>query len=393
VRRRLSALVLVVAAALSAPVGARPTPPWSYAASDHFEVFFSGKEQDAREAVALFERDETFFEHQLKVKAGWRPRTRVIVFSSPSDYELYKPESNAAAYWLGTPDGDFIVLQSLDETSPIDAVHELAHMMVARTGTVYPLWIEEGLAQYYSTLKTFGSKVRLGAELPGALAVVRGAAGTTSPDRLFTVTELQPDTAPPLAGQFYAASWALVHMLLTDGAYRGRAHTFLSAVGGGAAPGDAFTATYGKPAAALNADFRKYISRFKVDSTVVAAPPLSTPQIQAGAVDDVDVAVTLGSVLGWQKGHEGEGRAVLEAIEKDAPKRLRLIEARALLEYYTHHCGPAREYLERAVDLGSTNPNVLRLAANFAPTGKAPGPAAAMTPSVATIVMSPCAGM
>lgn len=403
VARLIGLVFLALGTVLAAPAAASRAPAWSHASSDHFEVFYAGNEKAAREVAAAFETYETFLEHLLKVQKGWRPRTRLVVFSNLSEYKFYKPKSNVDAYWLGTPDGDFIVLQSFDADAPTDALHELAHLIIARTGAAYPLWINEGLAQYYSTLRINGGKLRLGVELPEAMAALRRSAGMFSLDRVFALHgELPPGTTPALEGQFYAASWALVHMLSSGEEYRGRFAAFLAAVAGGTAPPEALASTYGKPAAVVNADFRRYVSRFKVDSTSVDAPIAAPPNVTVGAADEFDAAVTLGSILGWQQGHEDEGRAVFDVLEKDAPNRLRLVEARGLLEYYTRRCEPARAYLQRALDLGSTNPNVLRAYANLmtpfdalryqAVMARAAGAAAPMTPSAPTIVMSACGG-
>src|SRR6266550_7486124 len=62
-------------------------PRWSYASSDHFEVYTSGNEKHAREALADFERVHAFFESALGLPPDTEPRTRLIVFSSPKEFE------------------------------------------------------------------------------------------------------------------------------------------------------------------------------------------------------------------------------------------------------------------------------------------------------------------
>ena len=405
-KRTLSvcALVAVLGGPLSA-IGEPPALVWSYASSDHFELLLAGKEKAARDAIAAFEGYLAFFEQFFKVQSGWRPRTRLVIFANHRDYALYSPRANVEAYWLGTPDGDFIVMESFDENAPIHAVHEMAHLTMARTGASYPLWLHEGLAQYFSTLKMAGTKVRLGLGLTSAMDALRQSAALMPLDRLFSIEGALPEGASaPLEAAFYATSWGLVHMLMSHEQYRGRAPSLLSAIAGGPPSAGALSSFYGKSVAAVSADLRRYVSRFKVGSALVnAAPaPSNLRIVSAAAADDIDAAVTLGSVLGWQRGHEDEGRAVLAALERDAPDYLRLAEARGLLEYYTQQCGPARHYLEKAAGLGSTNPNVLRAAANLiAPTdperikallSKAAGTAAPMTASGPIIAMTPCAG-
>ena len=130
--RRMALLCVLVTAAVAIPI-ARPraaAATWSYGSSDHFDVYFEGKEKDARSAAAAFEGFHTFFERILTVQAGWRQKARLVIFANAKEYSLYQPRTNVEAYWLGTPDGDFIALQSFDPSIWTDAIHEFTHLMI-----------------------------------------------------------------------------------------------------------------------------------------------------------------------------------------------------------------------------------------------------------------------
>ncbi len=344
-----------------------PAATWSYASSDHFEAYAAGDEKHVREVIVSFERIHTVFEHLLNAPQNDVLPTRLVVFATAKDFAPYRLNDNANAFSLSTPDGDFIVMHSLNTDALPVAMHEYTHLMIGRTGTDYPLWLNEGLAQFYSTMTLQEAKVRLGLELPHAMETLRKSKQLIPLDRLFAIDErATEDNDPRIAPLLYAECWALTHMLLMHDQYRERTPALLTAVASGTPAARAVSEAYGKTLEMIAADLKKYVARFKVDSRVVDAPVGSNgARVTSRAADEADVAVTLAAVLGWQPGREDEGRAGMAALEAHAPESLRLAEARGLLENYTSHCDTARTYLAKAVALGSANPAVLRAYANI----------------------------
>jgi hypothetical protein len=360
-------LAIGCAAAIWWPASAAPRAgsqtAWTYGSSDHFEVYTSGDAKRAREALTDFERLRGVFAYLLH---GSPPaaaaKTRLIVFSSLREFVPYRANENSNALWLGTPDGDFILLSSLDDADLGAAIHEYAHLAMGWTGAGYPLWLNEGLAQYYSTMRPWGSKLRVGLELPHALDTLSKATQLIPLERLFAIDDRSPeDHDPRTAAVFYAESWAFTHMLLLHDQYRDRAQAFFASLAGGAPAPAALQQTYRKALDAVNADFRNYLSRFKLASVLVDGPPsAASPSESVRTADDVDVQITLASIVGWEPGREAEARAALTTLETRAPKSVRLAEARGLLETFTGRCDAAGQYLARAVALGSADPAVLR---------------------------------
>ncbi len=350
------------AAAFGARGSAGQTTGWTYASSDHFEVYTSGDEKHARDAITNFERIDTIFNSLVKLPPASRPRTKLVVFSTSEEFAPYRSNANASAFWLNTPDGDFIVMQSLGADTWPTAVHEYTHLMIGRAGLDFPLWLEEGLAQFYSTMTFWGSKMRLGLPPPHAMETLSAAGALIPLNRLFVVNSQSPEERDGrVAPLFYAESWALTHMLLTHGQYRRRIATALAAMASGRRSADALAATYGKSLKEVTADLHNYLRRFRLGSTLSDAPTVPrNAHVASRPASDVEVSVLLASILGWEPGREEQGRAAMEAIEARAPASVRLAEARGLLEVYTRHCDTARTYLDRAVALGSADPAVLR---------------------------------
>jgi hypothetical protein len=360
-RRKHVLTAVFCIAALATALAQTRRPSWTYASSDHFEAYVTGDDKRARAAMAEFEWVHPAFQQLLDVPPGAARRPRIIVFGTAAAFAPYRNNDVSNAFWLGTPDGDFIVLDSLEPDAVPDAVHEYTHLMLNRAGLDYPLWLNEGLAEYYSTMTPAGTKMRVGAVPAGAIDTV-----TKGPmiaiDRLLAIDEQAPEyNVPGVAQVFYAESWALTHMLLTHQNYRDGAGTVLAAIALGTKSGDALTTTYKKTLTAIGSDLRNYVTRFRLATSTIDVPGLAhAANVITAPASEVDVDVTLAAVIGWRPGRADESRAAMVALEARAPDNLKLTEARGLLEIYTNNCDPARAYLAKAVALDSRNPAVLR---------------------------------
>src|SRR5690606_37406000 len=114
------------------------------------------------------------------------------------------------------------------------AVHEYAHLLIRSMGlTTLPPWLNEGLADVYSSRQPAGKKVRIGDVPPGRLYQLQN-------DKLIPMAEfLAVDRNSPYysrkshAGLFYAQSWALTHMLLLSKDLSGQFDQALALIVGG----------------------------------------------------------------------------------------------------------------------------------------------------------------
>lgn len=144
---------------------------WTLARTPHFEVYSHAGGSEARQVLVWFERLRGFFEQQTGVNVDSRLPLRILVFSSKQEYAPFRPSPTADAYFGTSSSGDYIVLPSAD----VDrlSAHEYWHF-VARAGALrLPLWLSEGLAEFYSTVKLEARGGRVGAAPPLHLVSLR----------------------------------------------------------------------------------------------------------------------------------------------------------------------------------------------------------------------------
>ncbi|MGQ9916676.1 MAG: hypothetical protein ACUVS7_04585 [Bryobacteraceae bacterium] len=174
---------------------------------------------------------------------------RVMLFRSGRDFAPFRRGEAHRGLYLSGVGNDWILLPDSGGETARAARHELVHLMLRRSDARPPAWLEEGLADYYSTMELDGGRLRLGRAPGGHAQLLRDGAwiGTA---RLLS---LQPEDARGReAGLFYAQSWALVRWMMLEGGGVARVASMLARMGAGRSQQAAFEEAYGlTPEAAL----------------------------------------------------------------------------------------------------------------------------------------------
>src|SRR5262245_62058602 len=138
-RRVLVVIVLLLASRVEA------AETWTYASSEHFEVYTTGGAGTARQSLAYFERIHTFFAQVLNLRPTQTTPTRLIIFSNDRQFAPYRPNAAAAAFYQSGVDRDYIVMGRFDEESNDIVAHEYMHLVIKYSRAQFPVWLNEGL--------------------------------------------------------------------------------------------------------------------------------------------------------------------------------------------------------------------------------------------------------
>src|SRR5262249_12433295 len=94
--------------------------------------------------------------------------------------------------------------------------HELVHYLISNGGTKPPLWLEEGIAEYFSNAQLRKNSIYVGEPVPTHLQALQLRSRIPIP-KLFTVErESELYNKPEWQRSFYAESWASVDWLLRE---------------------------------------------------------------------------------------------------------------------------------------------------------------------------------
>ena len=328
---------------------------WVKIRSAHFDLYTPAGERRGRSTILDFERIRSFF---ISASNATLPpeRTTIIAFDSDKDYEPYRWNDFSIAYYQKGYDRDYIVMGQTSGNAQSVAFHEYVHLLVQHSGIEIPLWLNEGLADFYSTLTPAGKKVRLGEVKRNYLNDLR----LRSPLPLEELTAVGHDSPyyneKNRVGVFYEESWALTHMISLSAGYHEGARRFVVELANGASAAEAFQKVYGKTMKQVQVDLRSYIDGSVFMAAVVDVKlEKSAEDLQVTPADDLETQLVLAELLVGRPGNPARQR--YEELSRAYPQAASVHAglAYALIE---DDRDAAKQQFAKAVELNSTNGKV-----------------------------------
>jgi tetratricopeptide (TPR) repeat protein len=196
---------------------------WVEVRSEHFTVFTDGSEKQACRIATQFESMRELFQ-DLYPQLHFDPESPVVVLAAKSQvlFRALQPgaylskENLKLRGWFLSNSGKRYILMRTDlrggDPFPV-AFHEYTHLVLDEMTDSLPLWLDEGLAEFYANTKIQYEKVLLGEPNQHYLKLLRSEKPfplTT----LFAIEETSPYYMEKNRGSiFYAESWALARYL------------------------------------------------------------------------------------------------------------------------------------------------------------------------------------
>jgi tetratricopeptide (TPR) repeat protein len=274
---------LIVGLSLASPISPVMSG-WTGKATAHFAIFTAHENAGAQELLERLERTRLFFE-----KMGWPSKDlkqplRILAFGSEKEFDAYRPISAAFAFYQHTREGDFVLMRSLEPEHYSIVVHEYTHFIVEQSGLKLPLWLNEGLADFYSTMESRNAQAVFGAPPPGRENTLR------SNDWMDWQALSNVDHDSPYYRQldkmqlFYSQSWALVHLLVLGNTYESKFHGFLKTISGPPPTADPWSPIYQKTLRELGSETQQQFKENRLKPQVVDL------DIRTGALQSAEVA-------------------------------------------------------------------------------------------------------
>lgn len=199
---------------------------WIEVRSPHFTVDTNAGEKEARKIADQFEQIRQMF-HAAFATMRVDPGQPIVIVAAKNEntMKLFLPEEfdvkghihHAGLYQPGE-DKDYVVMRLDSEgENPFHILyHEYTHALMRLNFTGLPLWLDEGLAEFYGNSQLREKESKTGTIDPGHLYLLQQS-------KLIPIeTLLEVDHQSPYynennrASVFYAESWALVHYLMMD---------------------------------------------------------------------------------------------------------------------------------------------------------------------------------
>ncbi len=355
---RLPALVLLAVALPAFGAEHSGSEQWVRLTTPHFELYTTAGEKSGRQAILYFEQVRSFFTQVAPVTGVTEFPVRIIVFKSEKQYKPYALNEVAFAYFTASKDRNYIVMQDAELEHFPTAIHEYMHLIVHQSRLKLPLWLNEGWADVYSTLKPLGAKTTIGELIPGHLQELQQEKWLSF-EALTSVDEKSPVyNERKRAGIFYAESWALVHMLYLAPDYKAKFPAFVNTMLQGKTVNEAAQAAYGRSAAQVYTDLKSYLLRNQLYGAIFAVK-LTKPEeeAQASPVSPFDADLALADLLAAINKRD-QAQAAYEKLATQNPDKPEVPRSLGYLAWQHGDKDAARQYFEKAFAAGGSDPQM-----------------------------------
>jgi len=360
---RIAVVLLLLLATGTAPAFAAALPQWFEVRSPHFVVITDSSEKQGRHIAGQFERMRSLFQTVLphaSSDAGI-PMT-VLALKDRKGFQSLLPTAYLAkgalqldGLFLRTPDRNYILVRLDTETEhPFSIVyHEYTHFVLRKAEWI-PLWLNEGLAEFYQNTDIHEKEVILGQPSSDDILYLRQQR-LLPLNVLFAVDHNSPYYHEENKGSvFYAESWALTHFIeMTD--FQKKTHRlqdYANLVVHHEDPVTAAQKAFGD-LGQLQKALDSYVSQssyqeFRMGSSFSADETSFT----ARNVSLSDVNSVRADILAAND-RKADARSLLEAVLHDDPKNALAYETMGSLAYREHDISAATKWYGEAVQLES----------------------------------------
>jgi tetratricopeptide (TPR) repeat protein len=352
---------MVIATAGMAPARDK-VDTWIQVQSPHFVVATNGNEKQARRIADQFERMRSLF-HTLFPNLKIDPSSPIVVLAvkNDSDFRALEPQDylakgslRLAGLFVRGPDKNYVLmrLEAEGEHPYATIYHEYTHLVLGKADWM-PLWMNEGLAEFYQNTDIDGIDARLGQPSVENILFLRQARLLPLPV-LFSVDHNSPYYHEENKGSvFYAESWAIIHYIMTtDQQPPNRLVRYADLLANGADPQSAAATAFG--------DLKKF--QDEIDAYVRRAgfvffkkkvPTETDPaSFKLGSLTAPQSDALRADFLAYNRRTQ-DARALLDHVLHDEPKNVSAHETMGFIEFSERHIPEAKKWYQQAVELDS----------------------------------------
>jgi tetratricopeptide (TPR) repeat protein len=237
----LPALLLGVLLSNCAPAAAQSA--WREIHSTHYTVITDAGEKKGTEVALRFEQMRSVFATLLmKDRLNEPVPLTIVAFKNDKSYYQSAPlrqgqPIDVPGFFLPGEDQNFIVLNLFEEESWRAVAHDFAHLLVNYNYPPVAGWFDEGLAEYFSSIRLDDKKYEIGGDPelhsvftkdhlqnqqeartpPKSLTeLLSGQVWLALPDLLTTKHDTSTYTEGTHHTLFYAQSWMVMHYLIHE---------------------------------------------------------------------------------------------------------------------------------------------------------------------------------
>ena len=338
-------------------------PVWHEFSTPHFTLYTPGESGDAIQALNRLETARFFLSSTPWAAGIPSAPVTIVAFDGTPDFPSYQSSPGAFSFYAHKRTRDYIFIKQLRGGPERAILHEYIHAVFSHFAPDLPLWLEEGLAEAYSSTQADGERVSFGAAIPAHLQLIPSHTLDSLRLGLGNETGLSLFALPADVQKFYATSWAAVRMILSSPKYSRQLPQFLKVVRRGATEAS-LASIYGVTLEELAKDLDQYVVGNEWRPLSASVLPLTVPVSDHDLLNEANLESTLAEfvVTKSQEAAAVELRLQeLAGIESTNPLP---DEALGFLALREHRTSDARAHFRSALTKGSTDRFVIKQARN-----------------------------
>jgi tetratricopeptide (TPR) repeat protein len=365
--RTFLVIMLLLTAVERAGFAAR-AETWLEVRSPNFLVLTDANEKQGRRVALQFEMIRAVFRQLFGIQGSAKdPTVTILAVKDDEDLKALLPEfwakkglAHPAGIYLAGPEKNYIALRldvalQHEGADPFESVyHEYVHFLTRRMIARLPLWMVEGLAEFYGNTKVEGRRIFVGAPSSSNLEVLHGS-DFLPLNTLFAVNASSPYYhEESKTSIFYAESWLLTHYLITRD-WREQTHRlndFVQLLGQNVGAEEAARRTIGETGR-LQEELEQYTRRHLYTAAGLPVPPaLEAGDFTTAPATAAESLALRGDFMAHDH-HYAEAREMLEEALKLEPKLAAACESMGLVLMEQDKAEEAKQWYARAVALNS----------------------------------------
>ncbi|MEW6126032.1 MAG: tetratricopeptide repeat protein [Acidobacteriota bacterium] len=354
---------LVVFILIAFSVEAEAKDKWLNLQTKNFNVVSNADEGATRDLLLKLEQFRAAFAKIFRAQ-NTTPIT-LMVFKSDDSFKPFKPlyngkPANLSGYFQRSADEDIIALNidAKSEEFPLAVIfHEYTHYLTSRAPRRWPAWLNEGIAEVYSTFLVNKNKVTLGSASANRLLFLRDKK-MLSLKELFNVGQDSPIyNERDKQSIFYAQSWALVHYLMLGDklARQPQLTQFVRLINEGANTEAAFLQIFKTDFATVEKNLRDYVN---LNAYTIVTYTLDSiegeKEVTSRPLSDAEIQYYLGNLLLRTQRLDESEEYFKQAIALDA-NFAAPYEGMGFAALRKNNFPASQQYFKQAVERGSKN--------------------------------------
>jgi tetratricopeptide (TPR) repeat protein len=337
---------------------------WTRLQAPNFTILSALSESETRNWAVEFEQFHRGLGKFLNLNETALQPVTIVLFNSDKAMTEYKPlekgkPEKLAGLFVRCGLGNFIEASSYyeDEITRHIIYHESTHWLTNVSETPIPLWLNEGLAESFSSFTVDGNLSRYGEALPWHVSLLNH-------EKMMPLKELlnvQNGSLLYNEGQrtsiFYAESWAFVHYLIFSGkpGEHSKFNELVQALRPGSDPDAVFRKVFGVDCAGMDRRLEEYLRGGSYTLFEMKFDPKAVDKVfTVRPATQTEVDLTLSSLLS-AVGRPEEAMPRLDRYIESTPKDPLAWEARGFAAYQDRDFGETLDCFRKADACGSHN--------------------------------------